>query len=370
VIALGCKLSAFCVCVRLKAGLGGASCLELSISQSNMASDALSDHFATLGLEPNSQPTLCTVKSAYKALALKHHPDKNGGTRQSGELFKKMNTAYVTILNSPRFGGEAIKDGGAHGLHESTTDAPANTQVFDDSDDLINSVKINMDSITIELSPDRTEVWIQACQDKYGAPTIQGNQHGLKFSSPISLQSEDDHDSVPRGSVHITIYKTTNRMLVQGSSYLLWYGDEFLALCSNVRSCTVTSTANAPARPSLISAKPSSNPKKTTNKLDPQSDDPQPDVTSSCRACPDTDNESMLLCDKCNRWLHFQCTGLSDIDLAPLISNHSFPFICTFCMSTSEEIKRLKSDLMQYVSRIESSVVSALKSQIQVQSKS
>ena len=55
----------------------------------------LREPLATLGL---SWPiTLDQVKSRYKELARRHHPDANGGSRESEEHLKTINLAYATI---------------------------------------------------------------------------------------------------------------------------------------------------------------------------------------------------------------------------------------------------------------------------------
>jgi DnaJ-class molecular chaperone len=48
------------------------------------------------------------IKKQYHSLALKHHPDKNGNTKESNEKFQKINEAYqyllreVSILNAKK----------------------------------------------------------------------------------------------------------------------------------------------------------------------------------------------------------------------------------------------------------------------------
>lgn len=43
--------------------------------------------------------TLEELKRSYKALVKKHHPDANGGSRESEELLKMINQAYTYLLN-------------------------------------------------------------------------------------------------------------------------------------------------------------------------------------------------------------------------------------------------------------------------------
>ena len=49
------------------------------------------DHYQTLGVKPESDPK--TIKTAYRKLASKHHPDKGGDQEQ----FKKIQKAYETL---------------------------------------------------------------------------------------------------------------------------------------------------------------------------------------------------------------------------------------------------------------------------------
>lgn len=55
----------------------------------------LQEPLATLGLAWPT--TLDTVKSRYKELAKKHHPDANGGSRSAEETLKTINLAYAVV---------------------------------------------------------------------------------------------------------------------------------------------------------------------------------------------------------------------------------------------------------------------------------
>lgn len=52
--------------------------------------------FAILDLEPDA--TLATIKSQYKKLVKKHHPDVNKGDKASEEAFKRITSAYKALL--------------------------------------------------------------------------------------------------------------------------------------------------------------------------------------------------------------------------------------------------------------------------------
>ena len=63
----------------------------------------LREPLATLGL---AWPvTLDVVKSRYKELAKRHHPDANGGSRDAEERLKTINLAYAAVRS--RLGNEA-----------------------------------------------------------------------------------------------------------------------------------------------------------------------------------------------------------------------------------------------------------------------
>mmetsp|Transcript_26212 Transcript_26212/g.52690 ORF Transcript_26212/g.52690 Transcript_26212/m.52690 type:complete len:291 (+) Transcript_26212:369-1241(+) len=51
-------------------------------------------------LEISQDAKLIDIKKAYRRLALKHHPDRNGGSIEATELFKNISEAY-TVLSNP-----------------------------------------------------------------------------------------------------------------------------------------------------------------------------------------------------------------------------------------------------------------------------
>ena len=74
------------------------------------------DPYEVLGLTP--QATDEEVKSAFRKLASRHHPDKNPGDAAAPERFKEINAAYQ-ILSDPqkraawdRYGAAAFGGGG------------------------------------------------------------------------------------------------------------------------------------------------------------------------------------------------------------------------------------------------------------------
>ena len=74
------------------------------------------DYYDVLGVNKSASPE--QIKSAYRKLAVKHHPDKNKGDKAAEEKFKEASEAYHVLSNSERkqsydsFGHAAFENGG------------------------------------------------------------------------------------------------------------------------------------------------------------------------------------------------------------------------------------------------------------------
>ena len=74
------------------------------------------DYYEVLGVNKSASPD--QIKSAYRKLAVKHHPDKNKGDKVSEEKFKEASEAYHILSNQERkqnydnFGHAAFENGG------------------------------------------------------------------------------------------------------------------------------------------------------------------------------------------------------------------------------------------------------------------
>ena len=75
------------------------------------------DYYDVLGVNKSATPD--QIKSAYRKLAVKHHPDKNKGNKASEEKFKEASEAYHVLSNTERkqnydnFGHAAFENAGS-----------------------------------------------------------------------------------------------------------------------------------------------------------------------------------------------------------------------------------------------------------------
>lgn len=93
------------------------------------------DYYEILGVDRGCDDT--ALKSAFRKLAMEHHPDRNGGCEEAAGRFKELNEAY-SILSDPqkraaydRFGHAGLNGGGFGG---------GGGQQFHDVQDIFNEV--------------------------------------------------------------------------------------------------------------------------------------------------------------------------------------------------------------------------------------
>ena len=58
------------------------------------------DYYEVLGI--NKSASSDQIKSAYRKLAVKYHPDKNQGDKSAEDKFKEASEAYHILSNSER----------------------------------------------------------------------------------------------------------------------------------------------------------------------------------------------------------------------------------------------------------------------------
>ena len=87
-----------------------------------MSSGAKRDYYEILGVERDA--TDQQIKSAYRKLALQHHPDRNPNNQEAEERFKEAAEAYAILADRDKRGvydrfGHAGVNGGAGGRFRS-----------------------------------------------------------------------------------------------------------------------------------------------------------------------------------------------------------------------------------------------------------
>jgi len=95
------------------------------------------DYYEILGVDRGCDEG--ALKSAFRKLAMQHHPDRNGGCEQAAGRFKELNEAY-SVLSDPqkraaydRFGHAAFEQGGAGQAHGFGADfATSFSDIFED----------------------------------------------------------------------------------------------------------------------------------------------------------------------------------------------------------------------------------------------
>ena len=94
------------------------------------------DYYDVLGVSKNSSSD--QIKSAYRKLAVKYHPDKNKGDKAAEEKFKEASEAYHVLSNNERkqnydnFGHAAFENGGARGGFGNFDFSSSFSDIFED----------------------------------------------------------------------------------------------------------------------------------------------------------------------------------------------------------------------------------------------
>ncbi|KAK0193963.1 hypothetical protein F5146DRAFT_1221500 [Armillaria mellea] len=75
------------------------------------------DYYKLLGIDRNADEN--EIKKAYKKMALKYHPDRNGGSEEASKKFKQISEAFEVLSDKNKraiydqFGEEGLKGGGS-----------------------------------------------------------------------------------------------------------------------------------------------------------------------------------------------------------------------------------------------------------------
>ena len=158
------------------------------------------------------------------------HPDKNSDPN-AVDKFRRINNAYVAISEELQKNQTGDNIGSRHTRRTGNkrgTDSTIKSEGL--TGNHAPTIREKTQSVVVILNDSDVKYWIKICSRMYGQPKDQG-LNGLKFTSFFELS-----DSEQYGSIHVTIYKTTHKVLVQGNSYLLWLDDHFPEIKSQIKS--------------------------------------------------------------------------------------------------------------------------------------
>ena len=96
------------------------------------------DYYQVLGVPRDAAPE--QIKKAYRQLALKHHPDRNPGSKEAEERFKEAAEAYSVLADAEkrsvydRFGHDGLRGEGYQGF------SGFDSSVFEDFEDILGNL--------------------------------------------------------------------------------------------------------------------------------------------------------------------------------------------------------------------------------------
>ena len=241
-------------------------------------------------------------------MAMQLHPDKN--TSEDGAKFKHLSCAYAIIIQYI----QQLQSGGyGCGSNDQQQDCEESLNMECD-DEYLSEIRVQpkQQCLVLEMGA-LTHKFYGVCAEMYGTPRDQGT-NGFKFTHPMYAKNveraradegaEDRKEgchSKSYGIVHITVYHSTGRVLVQGVPYLFWLTEEF----PEIRKACAENAGGASA-----------------------------DTKGVCTrdGCSE-DCDQLVQCDACDGWVycHTACSGLSKAVMESIAAKREEMFICVEC---------------------------------------
>ena len=189
-----------------------------------MADCSTSEAFEVLGLEPAA--SLDAVKCAYRTLAKRFHPDKNSDPGAKA-LFQHLNKSYRILLNHIHSADSQRCNDDNSDSHDDNSDSHSFLQP-----DISIVMRENTDSITIDILDMLFLAFLDECEKHHGITPIDRGHSGLQLRFPYTSPGDEEQ----YGSLSLTFYPTTSRLLVQGTSYLLWVEEHLPVIYGNAET--------------------------------------------------------------------------------------------------------------------------------------
>ena len=189
--------------------------------------------YQLLGLDDSAKKQ--DIKLAYRRLAKLYHPDKNTSP-QATALFQELNQAYHTLTDDKL----RVEYDALIGVSEPHTGTSHENYVCVKSlTNVTINIRENIMSVTIDITDIMFLAFVEQCEQYYGMQPIDRGHHGLQFKFEYhSLLEPESY-----GSISLTFYPSTSRLLVQGSSYLLWVEEHLPSIHWDTESEFITHTS-------------------------------------------------------------------------------------------------------------------------------
>lgn len=75
-----------------------------------------------------------------------------------------------------------------------------------------------------------------------------------------------------------------------------------------------------------------------------------------CRECQEkviTDDEDSIQCDKCEHWIHYQCSGLNKKQLSKVVDHDDTEYICHLCNPRSSNITDIGKTMKTLITKVD-----------------
>ncbi|KAI8513642.1 hypothetical protein Bbelb_079660 [Branchiostoma belcheri] len=214
---------------------------------------------------------------------------------KSGEQFKEVSAAFLSHFETHR--GKSTNP--LHGLEHY-------------------SVKHNTSCLTVHIPSESIASWKSVCEAYYGVKGTDRGVNGVQFSTTFT--DDDMRLGTELGSLHITIFDTS-KLLIQGTSYVLWLVSQYSILQGMVLSDIAERyPGNPPSAPSTC--------EQTADGLYVMCEE----SITVCVVCnkQEDDGDEFVGCSDCTSWTHFDCTGL-DESTKSVLRNTEEKYFCINC---------------------------------------
>ncbi|KAI8509824.1 hypothetical protein Bbelb_122520 [Branchiostoma belcheri] len=221
--------------------------------------DVHGDLYASLGLTPTASRD--EILDAYKKEIIMYEEASKNSRKSSA--FKEADAKYRSVSRAFSVLSDASRRQSYDNSHTIPETPKATRQALRRTAEY--HVKENEQSITVFLPKNLAKSWLESCQEHHDTLATNGGKNGYQ----IKTSFVDVKTGLAFGTVSVKVYESTQKLLIQGSAYLLWFSEVFPVLKEKI------SNAAQHAPPATVT---------TDEVLTPKSTDSS-DVRSLCSTC-------------------------------------------------------------------------------------